>query len=439
MRTLSSLCLASLAAAGLSACGAATPSAGARSPGSAAPLVSTSPTRVASKPTGPAATGSCAAAISGELAQIGRNVAMQALNGRNMTASLRRLTHSRPLADAVARDDRAAIPALLPKLVRNQVVRLVVTDRAGRVVARRGMTRAFDPRLGTLRAPDGSIVGHVLVAVSPDAALVGIVHAVTGDQVVLTGPGGRRIAGTFPTTPTPAPGARTVHGHGVRYRVTSFAAEQFPKGGLLVHLLTPPQPRSLCATQPAATRMNAIAAVGRQLFAAEGSGSGVSHSLRRAARLSSMRHGIADRNKDEIRAAIITLFRDHHFHIVRVRTFDPSGHLIYDLGGPHVLAPARTDVRGPHGGRPVGSLELAVQDDTGFVKLLQRFARVAVILHEGHHLVPGSSFRWNGARLPDRGTVSFHGARFRVRSFTGPKFPSGKLRVSLLQRVGGKE
>jgi hypothetical protein len=439
MRAPSIISLASLAAVGLSACGSTTQSAGAArpSPGSTAPLVSTTPSRIDLKITGPTATGSCAAAIGSELSQIGRNVAMQALNGRNMTASLLRLTSSRPLADAVARGDRAAIPALLPKLVRNQVVRLEVTDRRGRLLARRGRTRAFYPRTGTLRAPDGSVVGHVRVAVSPDAALVGIVHAVTGDQVVLTGAGGHRIIGTFPSTPTPAPGAHAVTGHGVRYTVSTFASEQFPKGKLQVHLLTPPQPQSLCASQAAETRMNTIASVGRKLVAAESNGPGVAHSLRYAARLPSMRQGIAARDKSKIHAAILTIFRNHRLHIVRVRTFDPSGHLIFDLGGPHVLAPARTQVKGPHGGGVVGSLELAVQDDTGYIKLMQRFTRVAVILHERSRLVPGSSFRWTGGKLPVSGTVNFHGGRFRVRSFTGPKFPSGKLRVSLLQRVGG--
>lgn len=415
----------------LTACGSAGPTLGPRVP--AAPSMPLPATSIAGRVAG----GRCARAASAELRAVARRIYRQSVNGRNVTASLRRLTHSAPLSAAVAAGDRARIRRLLPPLVKNQVVRLLITDRAGRVLARKGRTRAFAPQRGVLRDARGATVGHVLIAISGDAALVGIVRRVTGDDVVLVGRGGTRIAATTDATPVPPPGAVTVRYAGRRHRVSSFASRAFPTGVLRVVLLTSPLPAALCAPggAPAETRMNALAFVARRLYAAEGRSPEVTRSLRHAANDPAVRRAVSESDPQAMRAAIVGLFRNHRFHIVRVRAVDEKSRLIFDLGGPHALAPSFTTIRGP-GGRPVGRVELSVQDDTGYIKLMQRFGRVAVILREGARPVPGSTFALGPRALPDAGMTTFRGHRFRVRSFVGPRFPAGGLRVSLLQRAG---
>ena len=130
-----------------------------------------------------------------------------------------------------------------------------------------------------------------------------------------------------------------------------------------------------------------------------------------------------------IRAAAIVAFFEGTLHVVRVRaTLGET--LVADVGGPHVLAPIRGDVRGAHG-RVVGHFLLSVQDDLGYMILAERFAGVQVFLSQDKLLLLGSSTP-APLGIPKRGEVLYDGVRYYAYSFTAEAFPKGALEVSLL-------
>jgi hypothetical protein len=133
-----------------------------------------------------------------------------------------------------------------------------------------------------------------------------------------------------------------------------------------------------------------------------------------------------------LRAAIVGLFRDNRFHIVRVRAWRGT-HLIGDVGGPYVLSPATGTIVGA-GGAVAGRFMLAVQDDTGFIKLVHRFTGAGVLLHTSTGSVPGSTLSPGPAFVSGLSTVSYRGVAYRSYGFVGTAFPSGRLEVRLLVR-----
>jgi hypothetical protein len=87
---------------------------------------------------------------------------------------------------------------------------------------------------------------------------------------------------------------------------------------------------------------------------------------------------VATKDPAALRTQIVRFFRDPRLHVVRIRATTPSGALIGDVGGPRVLAPASRAVR--EHGRTVGRVTLSIQDDAGYVKLVQRFTGATVQL-----------------------------------------------------------
>jgi hypothetical protein len=83
-------------------------------------------------------------------------------------------------------------------------------------------------------------------------------------------------------------------------------------------------------------------------------------------------------------------------------------------------------------GRRVGTVTLSIQDDTGYIKLMNRFTGADVVLGAPSGEIPGSTLPVGGAALPAHGATDLHGQRYQVFSFNATAFPSGPLRVSLL-------
>jgi hypothetical protein len=120
-------------------------------------------------------------------------------------------------------------------------------------------------------------------------------------------------------------------------------------------------------------------------------------------------------------------------HIVRLRV-SAHGTLLSDVGGPYVLAPVGGVLR-LHG-RAVGSYLLSVQDDSGFVKLEQRFVGGLVLMRrEGAYIPVEGTAPAPSGQLPASGAVSYHGSRYHVYTFDARAFPSGTLRIELLLSV----
>jgi hypothetical protein len=367
------------------------------------------PSAAASPPPTSSLAGSCADIVGNELADVARRIYAQAVDGGGVVSAVKRLHRSATLASAVTSGDRAAVEAaFLP--VRHQIVRIELF-RDGKRIYGFGHSPSFAPIRGTLRGADGRVAGSFVLAVSDRTAYAGIVKRLTGADVV------------FRTS-----GHAATHAH---RRTVALATSDYPSGPLQIEIEAPTPSRTLCAADPQATRANAIAYVGRRLLRAELHSRDVTQTLRHVAADPAFRRATALNDRPAIRSAIIDdFFRDHSYHIVRVRVMR-GARLIYDLGGPYVLQPVTGTVLSPDR-RTSATFMTAVQDDTGYIKLMHRFTGAAVQLVSPLGKVPGSTLEPGPDRIPDSGSLTYRGRRYIVESLGGTAFPSGPLRISLL-------
>ena len=355
------------------------------------------------------ASASCGSVARAELVAVARRIYDQAAHGRNAVSAVRRLRRSSSLAGAVAARDPRAVRAVLTPLLKHQITRIQVTA-GSRTLARIGSAPAYAPIRGTIRS-GRHIVGHYVLAVSDSRAFQGLARSLIGATA-------RFVRGTGPASGR-ASGA-------------SFKAMLFPSRRATISLTLPSLPPSLCGATPAETRLNAIAYAARNLMQGEAHGSAVARTLHRAAADPAFRSAVVAGDPAALRTAIVGLFRDHRFHIVRVRAWQGT-RLINDVGGPYVLSPATGTISRP-GGAVAGRFMLSVQDDTGFIKLVHRFTGADVVLHTSTGTVPGSNLSPGPAFVPGVSTVSYHGVVYHSYGFTGTAFPSGTLDVTLLMR-----
>ena len=116
-----------------------------------------------------------------------------------------------------------------------------------------------------------------------------------------------------------------------------------------------------------------------------------------------------------------------------MRATTAGGHLVGDVGGPYVLAPASRAIRAPNG-RLLGRVTLSVQDDAGYIKLMRRFTGADVVLRMGSRIVPGSARP--PALLRALGSAVERGRREATFAFTTRAFPERRLHVALLVPIG---
>jgi len=117
-----------------------------------------------------------------------------------------------------------------------------------------------------------------------------------------------------------------------------------------------------------------------------------------------------------------------HTHVVRLRVTQGS-RVVADVGGPYIIAPVVGTLR--QGGRVVGRYAFSVQDDLGYVKLESRYVGLPLILRRGATRVPLEG-TLPDAGLPSSGPLDYHGGAYEATSFNALAFPSGSLRITLL-------
>jgi len=177
----------------------------------------------------------------------------------------------------------------------------------------------------------------------------------------------------------------------------------FPSGTLHAALSGAPR---------ACGRLATVAFAGRRLARAEAGSSRTRQVLRIVGGDPSFARAVASDDARALRAQIVRFFQDPALHVVRIRATDARGRLVNDVGGPYVLAPATGAVR-LHG-RVVGTVTLSIQDDTGFIKLMNRFTGAPVQLRTPAGIVPGSE--------------AVTGPSY---SFDASAFPAGPLRITV--------
>jgi hypothetical protein len=122
----------------------------------------------------------------------------------------------------------------------------------------------------------------------------------------------------------------------------------------------------------------------------------------------------------------------YHWHVSRLRIAQ-GNRLVTELGVPFVLPPSQMTLHGP-GGRPVGTLQVSMQDEIGFVRLMhRRYPPVQVVIRgQGASHLRTSMRAAALAKLPASGSVRLGGRRYLVRSFTEPSWDGGPVTVWIL-------
>ncbi len=177
-----------------------------------------------------------------------------------------------------------------------------------------------------------------------------------------------------------------------------------------------PAPPARTATTLKATPLDRVVARGKAQYAREVDGARVRSLLRRVARDRQLRRALAT-SDGTARAYVARRFPDawYHWHISRLRITRGST-VIAERGVPFVVDGPRVKLRDRRGG-DLGTLQVSLQDEIGFVRLMHRNHGVDVVVR-GTRSVRSSLPAATRAALPARGTVTLMGRRYAVRSFT---------------------
>lgn len=386
-----------------------------------------------------ASAGDCAHVAAATLGEVGERIYEESSHGANVGEAVARVRASSVLASAISAGDATATRAALDGLLANQIARIEIAVH-GEVLASAGSGIAIAPVRGSIPGTGASFV----LSTQSAQSYLSVTRQVTGAEVLLYGASGR-LAGTVGSSPATATAAGAAPRDGAvtyaggHYQAHSIAGAAYPSGPLRIVLLVP-HSAIRCPKRIAETKLDTLGHVGERIYEEEAGSPYVQATLRHIEADKPFQQAVAARDTQAIRAAIVGFFAAH-IHVVRVRVYaaEASGaeHFLYDLGGPYVLAPVHGVVRS--GRKLVGRFSFAIQDDAGYMKLAQRFTGADVLMRVGPRsekqvigtLDPGP------AHVPDRGTVSYRGARFAAYSFSGVAFPSGPLRISLLYRSAG--
>ncbi len=380
----------------------------------------------ATPPAVPLASPQCADAVARALGTISEHVYRELSGGRIALPAAERVASSLALLDAIQAKDPAAARKALGPLLRGQLVRVRVS-LAGRTFVEYGNANGIAPVSTPLKDLEGRTIGTVTAAEEGVFGYAGTLYAITKAQVFARS-GGLSLGGSSSPGPSSIPDKGEISYKAKRYAVYSFPGAGFPQKKLRVFVLAPVPAASACAPTPVETATDTIGEAAKRIYREEQSGAATRAVVRDFESSSPFQEAVATDNPTATRAAIVKFF-EGTLHVVRVRA-TLGEKLVADVGGPHVLAPIRGDVRNAHG-RVVGHFLLSVQDDLGYVILARRFAGVQVFLYEGKRLLLGSSSP-APLSIPKHGEVLFDGVRYHTYSFTAEAFPKGPLEVSLL-------
>jgi hypothetical protein len=125
----------------------------------------------------------------------------------------------------------------------------------------------------------------------------------------------------------------------------------------------------------------------------------------------------------------------YHWHVSRLRITQGS-QLVTEIGVPFVIPASQMTLRGS-GGRPVGTLEVSMQDEIGIVRLMHRHnpGVDVVIRGRGPSHVRSSLHAATLVKLPATGSVSLAGHRYLVRSFHEPAWDGEPVTIWILMKA----
>ena len=199
-------------------------------------------------------------------------------------------------------------------------------------------------------------------------------------------------------------------------------------GLILAWALTrPPSVNAPCGRGTPAADLQAVMQPARRIAAQEDSGGSERRALHTVLSDQTLAQAVSDHDTATIRSQLLELLYNHQ-HIVRLRV-TRGGRLVMDIGGRFVLQPVAGALRVR--GRTVGRVEISIQDDMGYMLLAKRLVGADAVERFGDQ-TEMSDIAAGDRPLPSDGTIVLGGRRYLVESFDATRFPSGRLRISIL-------
>ncbi len=338
------------------------------------------------------------------------------------------IAHSLPLREALEAHDPAAAQAAGRALLATGHMTNLQVQAGGRTLVSLGGA-AMTPLHGTIVDSSGKPIATYLTSVWSDSGFAAESTGLAQGLVALR-VGGRDVGGTvrLPAGQLPQQGTLTLRG--TVYEYSSFAGQAYPSGELEIYLLKPlGAVESLCGATQQDTVFNTLSRIAHLIYNGE-SGRRTVVQVRRVQHNAPLLAAVARRDPAATMQAVAALLNQH---IVRLR-ITSGGTVLADDGGPFVLAPVSAPLR--LGGRTIGSLELSIQDDEGYLRLARRLAGLDVLMYmngpEGQQRLVKNSLGPQPGTVPAGGAYTYRGRNFRVLTLHARAFPSGPLTIRVL-------
>jgi len=372
----------------------------------------------------------CGAATAATYKASALSVALRVAAGERDGGAVHRALHTIEtdgvLARAAAAGDAAAVHSELLVLLYNHmhIVRMRVVGN-GRVLDDLGGPLVLAPVGGSLRL-GGRVVGSFVMSIQDDLGYRLLLSRLIGVHTVMTYHG-RTLMRDIAVSPRRLGGAASVRVGDRSYLVAQLTVGHFPQGQLRVYLLVHPPAASLARVSCAQVRADAMAYVARRAYDEALGGQQIVHALDAITGASALRAALAAGDDAAAARAVREMVRSGGFAGLQVFT---RGHLVAAAGSSRaLLAPVSLPLKDASG-HLLGRALFTAQSAHGYADLAHSLTGVPVLVRSGASQLAGT---FPGPpSLPSAGSLLYKGVRYSVASFAGERFPSGPLRVYVL-------
>jgi hypothetical protein len=387
---------------------------------------------------------SCPETVMSTLVSVLGRVYREGISSERTASAEHMIERSAALRQAVEADDAQRASAAVRALIATgHMTNVQVTTASGHRLADVGGA-ALAPLHGTIHGASGRPIGTYVASVW---SAHGFISEGTGlaEGLLALRKGNHSLGGSLELPPGSLPPHGTLTRGGTVYQYDSLPATAFPAGApVQIYLLkTVPTTEAFCGASAEETQVNTLARLANLIYLGE-RGPRTLAQVRRVQRSQALLQAVAAHDPKAVKAASEVLL---HHHLVRLRV-SSGGKLLYDLGGPFVLAPVHADLH-LHG-RTIGSIVISIQDDEGYLRLTRRLVGLSVLMYmrgaNGRpQLVKNSLGPGVGGpqSVPESGSYTYKGPptpptqgpptrRFRVFTVNAEAFPSGPLTIRVL-------
>ena len=191
-------------------------------------------------------------------------------------------------------------------------------------------------------------------------------------------------------------------------------------------------PARACGTAAAASVGSIQTVVAQRIYADELKGGETKLDEARVRGYAPLSKALEGGQARAVLGAVHALVYKPHWHIVRLRV-ERGGHVLADVGGPHVTAPVSGMLRAH--GRTLGRYVMSVQDDLGYVKLVTRFIGAPIDLYQRGSFVMGTLLP--APQAPAAGAhVEAAGSSYVASNIAANAFPAGALQATIFIPAG---